>query len=243
MALPAIVVLALVAIVAIAATGSTSSGSGTTRPPAESLLDMFFTLGLVAVVVGGVLLVYGLTQRKAIARELASGRHRSSLVGWVVLAGVYAALWYFRPNTLGIHGSRTRASRIRCSPTASSPREAGATARRDYEPNISWLAIALVVGLVIAGIVAYVASKRRSRERGADRRGARRRSSRTCSTTPSTTFARRPTRDARSSPRTPGSSACSPRTACHARPAETAQEYVPRVLRRASRSTRRPSSA
>jgi Domain of unknown function (DUF4129) len=165
-ALPAIVVLALVAVVAIAATGSTSSGSGTTRPPAEALLDMFFTLGLVAVLVGGVLLVYGLTQRKAIARELASGRHRSSLVGWVVLAGVYAALWYFRPNSWGFTEGDAGIEDPLFPDREVEPGTTEARAPTNYEPRLSWFAIALVVGLAVAGIAAYVASKRRSRERG-----------------------------------------------------------------------------
>jgi uncharacterized membrane protein YidH (DUF202 family) len=163
-ALPAVVVLALVAVVAIAATGSTSSGTGTTRPPAEALLDMLFTLGLIAVLAGGVLLVYGLTQRKAVARQMATGRYRSSLVGWVVLAGVYAALWYFRPNNLGFTQSDSGIE-----DPLFPDREPGSTeAQRgtDYEPRISWLAIALVVGLAVAGIAAYAASKRRARERG-----------------------------------------------------------------------------
>jgi hypothetical protein len=125
---------------------------------------MFFTLGLVAVIAGGALMVYGLTQRKAVARELASGRHRSSLVGWVVLAGVYAALWYFRPNTWGLtqpdSGIEDPLFPDRELPTGT-PEQAG----RDYEPRLSWLAIALVAGLGLAGIAAYVASKRRSRGR------------------------------------------------------------------------------
>ena len=66
-ALPALVVLALVAVVAVAATGTTPSGSGASRQPSDSFLDTLFSLFLLAVVAGGVLLLYGLTQRKAIA--------------------------------------------------------------------------------------------------------------------------------------------------------------------------------
>jgi hypothetical protein len=165
-ALPAIVVLTLIAVVAIAATGSTSSGSGTTRPPAEALLDMFFTLGLVAVLVGGVLLVYGLTQRKAIARELASGRHRSSLVGWVVLAGVYAALWYFRPNTWGFTQQDPGIEDPLFPDREAEPGRPDTQPNGDYEPSISWLAVGLVVAIAVAGIAAYIASKRRSRDLG-----------------------------------------------------------------------------
>src|SRR5258705_11268200 len=73
--LPTLVVLGLVALVAIASTGSTPRGSDDARPPSESLLDTLFSLGIVAVVAGGLLLLYGLLQRKAIAPEGASGPH------------------------------------------------------------------------------------------------------------------------------------------------------------------------
>ncbi len=165
MALPVLVVLGLVAAVAIAATGSTSSGSGATRRPAESLLDMFFTLGLVAVAAGGLLVLYGLTQRKAIAREMSSGRYRSSLFGWVVLAGVYAAVWYFRPNNLGFTqtdpGIEDPLFPDREPPQPGAEQPPGSA----YEPNVSWLALAIVGALVIAAAVAYLSSRRRSRDR------------------------------------------------------------------------------
>ena len=97
MVLPALVVLGLVAVVAIASTGSTPGGSSETRPPSESLLDTFFTLGLVGVVVGGVLLLYGLTQRKAIAREVAKGRiPRFGLLSTLALLGFFTAVTYWR---------------------------------------------------------------------------------------------------------------------------------------------------
>jgi Domain of unknown function (DUF4129) len=160
-ALPALVVLALVAVVAIAAGGSTTGGSADTRRPADSLLDAFFTLGLVAVVAGGVLLVYGLTQRKAIARQVATGRYRSSLLGWVALAGVYVAVWYFRPQDVfrdrdpGLQDVIPNAG-----VTAGSPDTTRAT---PYEARISWPALALLAGLIVAGVTAYAASKRRTR--------------------------------------------------------------------------------
>jgi hypothetical protein len=79
---PALVVLALLAVVAVAATGSTSTGTDRTRTPAATLLDTFFSLSLLAVVAGGVLVAYGLMQRKDIRREVASGRYaRTSLLG------------------------------------------------------------------------------------------------------------------------------------------------------------------
>ncbi len=108
--LPTLVVLALVAVVAVAATGSTPGGSNATRPPSESLLDTLldtlFSLGLVAVVAGGVLLLYGLTQRRAIAQEVASGRYRrTSLVGWLVFLALFAAFAYFRKPAVPATGA------------------------------------------------------------------------------------------------------------------------------------------
>ena len=227
MALPALVVLALVAVVAVAATGSTSTGAGRTRRPAESLLDMLFTLGLVAVAAGGVLFVYGLTQRKAIARQLASGRHRSSLVGWVVLAGVYWALWYFRPT----EWFRQADSGIE--DPLFPDREVVPGSGRDqtpapYEPNISWLAIAIVVVLVIAAVAAYVASRRRSRGRGPTEAELAQRLAEALDTLDDLRAEADPRRAiiaayARLERVLAASGA--PR-----RPAETAQEYVPRVL-------------
>jgi Domain of unknown function (DUF4129) len=159
--LPALVVLVLVAVVAIASTGSTPAGSDATRPPSESLLDTFFTLGLVAVVAGGLLLVYGLMQRKAIAREVASGRyHRTSLVTFLVLGAVFTAFSYWRlknwtppPEEEGDFAF-PGPTPIPTTPDRGQP---------PYEPSVSWLPIAVVVGLVVAAAVAYIVAERRAR--------------------------------------------------------------------------------
>jgi hypothetical protein len=169
--LPALVVLALVAVVAIASTGSTPGGSADTRPPSESLLDTFFTLGLVGVLAGGVLLLYGLTQRKAIAREVASGRYpRTSILGFLAFVPVFTAIWYWglrnppsaRPEEEGdfaFPGPR---------PIPTTPEQEPAAA---YEPGISWVPIAVVVGLVVAAVVAYVVAERRAHRGGSSTDG------------------------------------------------------------------------
>jgi hypothetical protein len=158
--LPALAVLGLVGIVTIAASGSVPKGSNASRPPADALLDAMFTLLLLALVAGAVLLVYGLTQRKAIAQELASGRYRRmSFVTYVVYFGVVVAFSYWlahrharREGTggtgVGLGGGHTGST----GPTDSS-----------YTPGISWLAVAVVVGLVAAAGMAYVAAERRAR--------------------------------------------------------------------------------
>src|SRR5262245_11279061 len=93
-ALPALAVLGLIGLVAIASTGSTPRGSGQARTPSDALLDALFTLWILAIVAGGVLLVYGLAQRKAIAQQVASGRFpRTSLTTWLVFALLLTAIF------------------------------------------------------------------------------------------------------------------------------------------------------
>jgi hypothetical protein len=166
-ALPALVVLALVAVVAVAATGSTPAGSGSSRPPPQSLLDTLFTISLVAIVAGGVLLVYGLTQRKAIAHEIATGRYRRfSLISLLLALALFTALRY-----RGLRNWKPRASPDEVGDPAF-PGQAPFPTTPDqyqpvpYQPSVAWLPIALVVGLVVAAVVAYVVADQRARRRG-----------------------------------------------------------------------------
>ena len=161
-ALPALIVLVLVAIVAVAATGSVSRGSSATRAPSTTLLDALFTLSLLAVVAGAILLVYGLFQRKEIARQMASGRYpRFTLVGFlafVVLVTAVVSL-FKRPwdlsnaNEEGVLGGRDV---VPVTPGDTEP-------VNRYEPHLSWITIAALIGLVVAAGVAYVISGRRAR--------------------------------------------------------------------------------
>jgi hypothetical protein len=165
--LPALGVLALVTIVGIAATGSTPHGSDRSRAPSDPLLDALFTLWLVVAVAGGLLLVYGLTQRKAIAQELASGRYRrtslGALVAFVLLATAGASIarsLNLRPPPRA--GSDEEQSFDAGQPGATRP---GHKPLADYEPTISWFVVAVVVGLAVAAVSAYVIAERRARKR------------------------------------------------------------------------------
>jgi hypothetical protein len=155
-------VLALVTVVAIAATGSTPGGSHRTRAPSDSLLDAVFTLWLVAMAAGGVLLVYGLTQRKAIAQELASGRYRrfsllASLAFVVMAVAVVRLVRLMRASSTG--GAGVDAPPGVGNIVATSPGQRGTAT---YEPGISWFVVTSVVGLVVAAAFAYVLSRRRA---------------------------------------------------------------------------------
>jgi hypothetical protein len=172
-ALPALAVLLLVGVVAVASGGSTSHGSNASRPPSDTLLDTLFSLGLVAVLAGAVLLAYGLTQRKAIAREIATGRYRrTTLVGYLAFFAIFVAFSYWRLSHWKVQpqdASETDASFPGAKPV---PSIQGDESDSVYQPSISWIAIAVVLGLVAAAVVAYVVAERRAR-RGRRRGGAR----------------------------------------------------------------------
>ena len=168
---PALVVLGSLAVVAIASTGSTSSGTGRTRRPADTLLDTILTLGLVAVVAGGILVAYGLMQRKEIAAQVASGRYpRTSIVGWLLFVAAFTAFAYWR---LGLWKPKQASPGVsdafppnRIPPPGGTPADPNANT---YEPHIAWLAVALVLLLVAGAVVAYVVSGRRARRHVSER--------------------------------------------------------------------------
>lgn len=169
-ALPAIVVVALVAIVAIAATGSTPSGGGETRPPSETLLDTVFSLGVVAVLLGAIVLGWGLMQRKAIQREIALGRvRRTSLVSYLAFFGVFLLFSYWRLSVWEPPQPEDGEQELAFPGETPEPTTPATEPDAVYEPSISWIPIAVVLGLVLAAIAAYVLAERRSyRGRGDD---------------------------------------------------------------------------
>jgi hypothetical protein len=163
--LPALVVLVLVAVVAIASTGSTPSGSAETRPPADSLLDALFSLGLVAVVAGALLLLYGLTQRKAIAREVASGRYgRTSLLLYLLFVAAFMGFAYWRRRHPALSAEEPEEGDL---PFAGErvARVVRPRPRSTYEADVSWLVIGVVVSLVVVAGIAYVVAERRTSNR------------------------------------------------------------------------------
>ncbi len=160
--LPAVAVLALVAVVAVAATGSTSSGSTETRKPGDVFLDTIFSLSLVLLIPAAALLVYGLTQRKAIAREVASGRYRrSGLVSFLVFALLFAAGVYWRgrdwhPNPSG----EETGEQVFPGGDYPSPPVPG-TSEAPYQPEFAWLPVLVILGLIALGVAAALLAARR----------------------------------------------------------------------------------
>lgn len=163
-ALPTLVVGALVALVAIAATGSTPGGSSETRSPSETLYDILYTLGLVAVPLGFLLLVYGLMQRKEIQHEIASGRYRrTTILGLVAFVGLFTALGYLglvkMPRRVRESAAEDGTMLPPDSPIPTKPGDA----ETSYTPAVAWIPLVILIGLLLAGVTAYVLSERRAR--------------------------------------------------------------------------------
>jgi hypothetical protein len=165
--LPVAAVLALLGVVAIASTGSTPSGTADGRPPADALLDTLFSLALLLFLPALAILVYGLAQRKEIAREIASGRYkRTSVWSYLAFMGLLSAAVYFRLTNFrfDLRGDGGDVVDVGADGGQAVSPEGTRTDGKIYEPEFAWIPVLVVLALAAAGIAAYViASRRRKR--------------------------------------------------------------------------------
>jgi uncharacterized protein DUF4129 len=166
--LTALGVLVALAVVAIAARGSIPVGEGGARGPTDALLDILFTLYLLAIAAAFVLLVYMLVLRRQIeARSGATGRRRGPLetmLSLIVLVGAGTLL-----------ARRLAAHKPPPPPEAQDPAFQGTgtlatTASPDaipYEPEFAWEASIVTAALIVLALAAWwYAGRARRRARG-----------------------------------------------------------------------------
>jgi hypothetical protein len=167
--LPALVVVALVGVVAVASTGSTPAGTSDGRPPADIILDTFFSLALLTLIPAAAILVYGLMQRKEIAREIASGRYKRAGIGtYLVLMAAIGLVFYLRLRNgqFDLRGGAGEAGNLGNQTVRPAP-EGDPPDGRVYEPELAWIPIVVVVVLVVSAVAAYLLASRRGRQRAA----------------------------------------------------------------------------
>lgn len=159
--LPALAVLALVAVVAVAATGSTPSGSTDTRKPADVFLDTIFSLSLLLLIPAAAILVYGLMQRKEIAREMASGRYRrAGFAGFVAFMLVTAVVyWRLRDWQRPPLEEELGVGIFPGDPSTTVEPPGGS--ETTYEAEFAWFPVLVVLGLGVMGIAAALVAARR----------------------------------------------------------------------------------
>jgi Domain of unknown function (DUF4129) len=163
LALSGLAVLVLVGVVAVASTGSTPSGTTEGRRPSDLLLDTFFSLALLALIPGAVLLVYGLTRRKEIQQELASRRYpRTSLAAYLVFMLLFTVIVYFgyRNSTFPFLGSSGEVT----DPGRDEDRvaEPGGRDTDVYEAEFAWIPVLIVLALAAIAVAAFVLASRRN---------------------------------------------------------------------------------
>jgi hypothetical protein len=162
---PALVVLGLVGFVAIASTSSSSGGTNEVRPPSEALADFFFSFMIVLLFVSLGLVIYALTERKAIAAEVAKGRHRrSSFIGFAVFMFAFTLLAYLRlrdwksPEFVDELGEQPFP---RGEPRPTETQDPGST----YDPQFTWVPVLIVVAVIASIVSAWYVAERRERRR------------------------------------------------------------------------------
>ncbi|MGZ8782657.1 MAG: DUF4129 domain-containing protein [Gaiellaceae bacterium] len=165
--LTALGVLAALALVAIAARGSTSVGDDTTRKPSDALLDVFFSLYIVAMLAGAVMLVYLLVLRRKVKAQTGQAPRRSLLemLGTMVLLLGLGTLLARRLSTW------ERPAAIEPEEAIGRPLDAPVTttgpATTAYEADISWIPVLATIGLIVLAVAAWWFSGRaRKRARG-----------------------------------------------------------------------------
>ena len=155
-----LVVLALVAIVSVAARGSTSSGSGTSTPPADTLLDTIFSLLLLlAAVWVGISLFSVLRWRE---HEFTAPKRRNDLRAIAtLLAFGFAFALYLRERGWHLAFTPQQTPLDRGEGGAAPP---GFDAGPDpgYRFQFAWLPVVAALALVALGLAAVLLSRRQT---------------------------------------------------------------------------------
>ena len=155
-------VLVLVGVVAVASSGSTPGGTNRTRPPAYTLVDTLFSLAPVLLILTLGLFVYGLMQRKAIAREVASGKYPRTGIGTVLGAVLIAAMIaYARLHGWGPFAKSGDAGL----PRVPSVGDAGGTKDPvEHHAEFQWVPVLVILGLATIAAAAFIVADRMRRQ-------------------------------------------------------------------------------
>jgi uncharacterized membrane protein len=159
-------VLGAVVLVAIAARGSTSTGDSSARKPSDALLDVLFTMYLVALVAGAVMLVYLLVLRRKVRVETGKAPRKSLLemIGTMFVLGTVGLLLarrlqdWERPPPIE---QEEAVGQAQTSPSTTSPDVTS------YEAEVAWVPVLVTMGLIILATIAWwYAGRVRRRARG-----------------------------------------------------------------------------
>ena len=161
-------VLGAVVLVAIAARGSTATGGENARKPSDALMDVLFSLYLVALVAGAVMFIYLLVLRRHVKAQTGQAPRKSlaqMLLTMLLLSAAATLLarrlmdWE-RPPPIEPEEAVGRAQTIPID-------TATPTTATTYQPNVSWLPVIVTAGLILLAVAAWwYAGRARRRARG-----------------------------------------------------------------------------
>jgi Domain of unknown function (DUF4129) len=160
-------VLVALGVVALAARGGVETGSPGSRRPADGLLDVAFSLFLVALALGVVAIVLLFYLNRDALRALPEPikrRQRSRRTVLIVLASVLALALVVR--SLGERQGQLELPGLQPLPPADAT-PPGEAADERYVPEFAWLPVLIVVALASAGVAAaWWSAKARRRALG-----------------------------------------------------------------------------
>ena len=161
-------VLGAVVLVAIAARGSTSTGDSSSRKPSDALMDVLFSLYLIALIAGAVMFVYLLVLRRHLKVQTGQAPRKSllqMLTSMFILVAAGALLGrrlmdWERPPPIEQEEAVGQAQTIPVD-TATAPPPTS------YEANVAWIPVIVTVALIVLAVAAWWYSGRaRRRARG-----------------------------------------------------------------------------
>ena len=160
-------VLVALGVVALASRGGVQTGSPDSRRPADGLLDVAFSLFLVALALGVVAIVLTFYLNRDALRALPEPirrRQRSRRTILIVVASVLALALLVR--SLGERQGGLELPELQPA-TPTDPAQAAEAADEQYQPEFAWIPVLIVVVIATAGVTAaWWSAKARRRARG-----------------------------------------------------------------------------
>lgn len=160
-------VLVALGVVAIAARGGVQTGEPGSRRPADGLLDVLFSLFLVALALGVVAIVLVFYLNRDALRALPEPirrRQRSRRTILLVFASVLVLALVVR--SLGERQGELELPGLQPLPSADGA-PPGESPEAGYQPEFAWLPVLIVLALATAGVAAaWWSAKARRRQRG-----------------------------------------------------------------------------
>ncbi len=160
-------VLVALAVVAVASRGSTDVGTPGARRPADTLLDVLFTVYIILLALGAILFIYLLAIGKRDTRR--SGMETVSKLSLFVIAFILLAGLGGAQRLQGLELARPEVDETPFPPGTGETPQVTTTPELDtYEPEFAWIPVLVLVGLLVVGtLAAWWASVRRRRARTA----------------------------------------------------------------------------